>query len=222
MISLKIINSRLRVLATVSSRLRVLATFTVLAAVFSLAGDVADVFAHGGEDHGDQKPAVAKTENGMVSRTARLGDFEILLKHALLEPDKGMSARLFLTKFETNEPVGDANITMEAETANGAVIAIPVQKSESAGSYVLTMPALAEGAYTLRARLSASGKTDTATFSGVEVTHQQTGVTPEGYSLVGMAVTGFLFLIGFALFGGLIYLAFRAVSDKPRGEALTA
>lgn len=204
------------------ARLRVVAIVALSSAFFYLTGNAVDVFAHGGEDHGDQKSAVAKTENGMVSRTARLGEFEILLKHVLLEPDRAMSARLFLTKFETNEPVGDANITLEAETANGVVTVIPVEKSESAGSYLVAVPALAEGSYTLRAKMNTDGKTNTATFSGVQVTHQNTGSASAGSSFLGTAATALLFLIGFALFGGLIYLAIRAVRSEPgREEAVT-
>ncbi|MDQ3256678.1 MAG: hypothetical protein M3R15_22775, partial [Acidobacteriota bacterium] len=60
--------------------------------------------AHEGEDHGESKAPVIAAGAGMVTRTARAGDWEITLKHSPLEPDKEIPARVFVTRFETNEP----------------------------------------------------------------------------------------------------------------------
>jgi len=186
---------------------------------FAFLGTGAQVFAHGGEDHGDQKPATATTAAGTVSRTARLGEFEIMLKHSMLEPDAATPGKLFITKFATNEPADNASPAVEIEAASGAVTEIPVEKTEAVGSYVLKIPALPEGAYTIRAKATAGGKTNTATFSGVEIAHQEAAAVDAGSSSWRQtALMAILFLVALALFGGLAYFAVRVFKNKPLGE----
>lgn len=199
------------------------AFLAAFALAFSGSGGISKVFAHGGEDHGDEKPKTATTTAGTVSRTARLGDFEIMLKHPLLEPDAATTARLFITHFTTNEPVGDANPAIEIESANGAVTEIPVEKTDAAGSYTVKIPALPEGAYTVRVKTTSGGKTNTATFSGVEVAHQEAAAESGGSSWLQTALTALLGLIALALFAGLIYFAVRLIKNKPlREETVSA
>ena len=78
-----------------------------LATLFLSAVLTAPVSAHGGEDHGDTKPAVTSNQKRIITRTARTGDFEILLKHSPIEPDTETAAKLFITNFATNEPFAD-------------------------------------------------------------------------------------------------------------------
>lgn len=205
-------------------KLRSISAALLLSLMLGLFGNGAEVFAHGGEDHGDEKPQTATTATGTVSRTARLGDFEIMLKHALLEPDTATTGRLFITRFATNEPVDDANPALEVESASGAVTEISIEKTDAAGSYTVKIPALPEGAYTMRTKATVGGKTNTATFSGVEVAHQETAATEGGAggsSWLQTALTAILFLIASALFAGLIYLAVRVIKNKPVGEEET-
>ena len=84
-------------------------TFNLMAMMILFVFFTAPIFAHGGEDHGDAKPAVTSNQKGMVARTARAGEFEILLKHSPLEPDTETAAKLFITRFATNEPFADPN-----------------------------------------------------------------------------------------------------------------
>ena len=84
-------------------------TFNLMAMLILSVFFTAPIFAHGGEDHGDAKPAVTSNQKGMVARTARAGEFEILLKHSPLEPDTETAAKLFITRFATNEPFADPN-----------------------------------------------------------------------------------------------------------------
>ncbi len=182
-------------------------------------GNASSVSAHGGEDHGDEKPKAPTTTAGTISRTARLGDVEILIKHPSLEPDTAATARLFITKFATNEPFGDANPAVEIESANGGSVAeIAVEKTDAGGSYILKIPAFAEGLYTVRIKTTVGGKTDTATFSGVEIAHQEAAVTNGGSSWLQTLLTGFLLIIGLALFGGLIYFAVKIIRNTTVSE----
>ena len=152
---------------------------------------------------------------GTVTRSTRLGDFEIMLKHSPLEPDAATTGRLFITKFATNEPVGDANPAMEIESANGAVTEIPIEKTAAAGSYTVKIPALPEGAYTIRAKATDGDKTSTATFSGVEVAHQETLAAETGSSSwTQTALMAVLFLVAIGLFGGLVYFAAAGIKKQ--------
>lgn len=190
----------------------------LLSIALGLFGNASPVLAHGGEDHGDEKPKTATTTAGAVTRTTRLGDFEVTLKHSLLEPDAATTGRLFVTRFATNEPVGDANPAIEIESAKGALTEVPVEKTDAAGSYTVKIPALPEGAYTVRVKINAGGSTNTATFSGVEVAHQEAAAESGGSSWLQTALTALLGLIAFALFAGLVYFAVRVVKNKPLGE----
>lgn len=185
-------------------------------------GTASQIFAHGGEDHGDEKPAVATTTAGTISRTARLGEYEILLKHPLFKPDSATTAQLFITKFATNEAIGDANPAIEIVSADGgSVTEIPIEKTEAAGSYVLKIPALPAGAYTIRTKATVGGKTDTAVFSGVEIAYQEAAAVSGG-SWLQTILTAFLFLIALSLFAGLVYFSVNAVKGKPLdGEPLS-
>ncbi len=194
----------------------------LLALLILLVGSASSVIAHGGEDHGDSKPAVTAPD-GMVSRTARLGDYEILLKYLSIEPDTPVLGRLFMTRFTTNEPVGDAVIEAEIESPTGMVTPVTVEKTDAAGSYVFKIPALTEGSYTFRATVRKSGMTDTATFSSVAVAHAEPAhASVAGSSWTQTAFMAFLFLIGTGLFAGLIYLAIRTIKNKPINEEAIA
>ncbi len=197
-------------------------TLILFTLAIGLLSGVQSVGAHGGEDHGESKPAVT-TPDGMVSRTARLGDYEILLKYLLFEPDTPLSGRLFITRFATNEPMGDAVIEAEVESPTGMVTAITVEKTDAPGSYVLKLPALQESTYTFRATVRINGKTDTATFSNVDVGLRETAPSSSASSWTQTLLITFLLMVGSVLFAGLIFLAFRAVKDKPiREEAVAA
>lgn len=208
----------MKAINTVNFKLRSLATALLLSFAIGLFGSAAQVSAHGGEDHGEAKPATATTTAGTVTRSVRLGDFEITLKHSPLEPDASAAGKLFVTRFATNEPFVDANPALEVESATGAITEIPVEKTGAAGSYVARIPALPEGNYTVRTKLTYGGETDTATFSGVEIKHQEAAAQTSGSSWTQTALMAMLFLIALGLFGGLAYFALRVFNNKPLGE----
>lgn len=190
----------------------------LLSFAFSLLGIASQVFAHGGEDHGDAKPKVAATEKGIVSRSERMGDFEVTFKTPVLEPDTATSARLFITKFETNEAFGDNAVppAMEIESSGGSITQVAVEKTDLAGSYNLKIPALPEGNYTVRASLKTAKGSDTATFSNVSVAHPAADAAAGG-TLTAWLGTALLFLVGaivLGLFAGLFYFAWRMAGEK--------
>jgi hypothetical protein len=178
------------------------------------------IYAHNGEDHGDEKPKVATAVKGTVSRSARLGEFEITLKHPELEPDTATSARLFVTRFQTNEAVGidAAAPTVQIESPAGTVTQVAAEKTDVPGSYILKIPALGEGNYTVRAGLKTGSGSDTATFSGVNVAGPAAEDGARGASWLR---TVLLFLTGavvLGLFGVLFYFTWHLAGGKPIGE----
>lgn len=192
--------------------------------LFAVFGNAPKVFAHGGEDHGDAKPKSETTDKGTVSHSSRLGDLEVMLKHPLFLPDTATSARLFVTKFETNAGFAEVSPTIEMESVNGSVTEAKIEKTETAGIFNVSFPALPQGTYTIRTKLTHGGETDTAVFSGVEVKPAPVdSAGGNGMSWARTILIGFIFLIVLGLFGGLIYFVLRFSEDKPlTGETVSA
>lgn len=206
----------MRIINIVNYKWRSLAMMLLLS--IGLFGNAAQVLAHGDEDHGEAKPTTATTTAGTVTRSVRLGDYEIMLKHAPLEPDAASAGRLFITNFATNEAADNASPALEIESASGAVTQIAVEKMEAAGSYVARIPALTEGTYAIKTKLTYGGETDTAIFSGVEIKHQETAAAETGSSWTQTALMVLFLAVALGLFGGLAYFAVRVFKNKPLAD----
>lgn len=146
-----------------------------------------------------------------------------MLKHTPLEPDAETAAKLFVTRHATNEPIGDAKPTVEITAPDGRTFEASEVKSDAAGSYSFKLRPLPEGSYTILARAKAAGKTDTATFSGVEVQHTHADSAEEGIASWARTVLMILAaLVVLGLFGGLIRFALRVARNEPvRDEAVS-
>lgn len=178
--------------------------------------------AHGGEDHGDQKPKTVANAKGIVSHSSRLGDLEVMVKHPAIEPDKSTTGSIFITKFATNEPFKSAEVKVEVESASGSVFIAKVEPGEQAGVYKLTFQAMPDGVYTMRANVTHDGETDTATFSGIDVKPAAAATQGAG-SWVSSALIGVLFFIVVILLTGLVYFVWRFAGDTGvNEEALSA
>ena len=196
--------------------------------LLTIAGIISSIFlpiavhAHGGEDHGDQKPKTTANAKGVISHSSRLGELELMVKHPAMEPDKSTTGLLFITKFETNEPFKLVEAKVEVESASGSIYTAKVEMGEQPGTYNVTFPAMPAGVYTMRANVSHDGETDTATFSGIDV--KPPAVTAGGASswLSGLLI-GFVFLLVIILLIGLMYFVWRfAAGPGVNEEALSA
>lgn len=192
--------------------------------IFCVFGNAPEITAHGGEDHGDAKPQTETTDKGTVSRVIRLGELEVMLKHPVFAPDTASPARLFVTEFETNQGFGDAVPSVEVESSNGSVTEAKIEKTDTAGIFNVGFPALPEGTFTIRTKLTHGGETDTATFSGVEIQNAPAVAAEGGEMSWGRtALIGFIFIIVLALFGGLIYFVLRlSESDSLEDKTVAA
>ena len=181
-----------------------------LAALFLSIIFVTQAFAHGGEDHGDSKSATVTTDKGTVTHTAKVGDLEILLKHAAFEPDTTNIARLFVTRFATNEPLGNASPTIQITSSDGKTFEAEEIKTGAPGSYSVKLPPLPEGKYTVLVRIAFEGETDTATFSNISVTHTNEAANAgNGASWLWNVLFGFGAIAILGAIGTLGYFAFR-------------
>ena len=204
-------------------KIRKTARALLLLIAFCVLGSPSAAFGHGGEDHGESKPKTTADAKGTVSHTARLGDLEVMVKHAVLVPDAASAGRLFITNFQTNAPAEKVSPAVEAESANGSVTQLTVEKTDAAGSYNLKFPALPAGTYTLRAKITYAGETDTATFSGVQVETAHAATEGSAASWGGSALIALSALVILGLFGGLIYYSIRPVKGRQtREEAVSA
>ena len=180
------------------------------------------IFAHGGEDHGDQKPKTTSNAKGVISHSTRLGDLELMVKHPAMEPDRSTTGVLFITKFETNEPFKLAVAKIELESASGTIFNATVEAGEQAGTYSVMFPAIPGGVYKMRTNVSHDGETDTATFSGIDV--KPAASTAEGEtSWFTKSVIGVVFSLVVFLLLGLVYFVWRfAAGPGVNEEALSA
>lgn len=195
-----------------------LAVASMIVSVFSQMA-----YAHGGEDHGDTQPKVTTSEKGSVSRSSRIGKIEIMVKHPVLEPDVATAGNLFITDYQTNSAYGKADVAVEVESASGTTTTVSAVKAEQAGVFGLKIPALPEGSYTMRVKVTYDGATDTVTFSGVSVEHPTSGDRETGMSWLRtalLALTGSLVLI---LFAGLFFVLWRSSDTQEiQGETVSA
>ncbi len=194
---------------------KIAVNYLVATSIFSVG--TMSVGAHGGEDHGDAKPQTVASDRG-VSRSSRLGELEVTIKHPVLDPDTAANGSLFITKYKTNDAVDKAEPTLEIENAAGQVTQVIVTRSDLSGTFALKIPPLPEGTYTMRVKVTYSGEADTLTFSGVNISHAEAAA--EISSGISWLRTVLLMLTGtfvLVLFAGLFYLVWRS-ADSGEGR----
>lgn len=182
------------------------------------------VFAHGGEDHGDQKAPTVSAGTNMIVHVARAGDFEIVIKHAPVDPDKEMVARVFVNRFANNEPVTGAKPVIILTSDGSSPVELTATASSTPGMYDVKLPPLPKGQYKLAARVDSNGESKTASLSALEVAPQPVAATAviASWARTGLMVLGVIVGIGvIGLIGVVIYRAAQT-SRRERIEGETA
>ncbi len=203
------------------SKLNIL-TIAIAAIALTLVAPNAKVYAHEGEDHGEKKAPVVSTSANMIVRVARAGDLEVMIKHPPVEPDKETTARVFVTRFETNEPVEGAKIVVVI-----AGVAHPVEATAGAGSnpglYDVKLPPVPEGQYELAARVEAGGVPHTVEYGALQVQALPPPASAGSSSWARTALVALGLLLGLGFAAAVIYRAAAlARRGRIKGEAATA
>jgi hypothetical protein len=125
-----------------------------------------EVQGHGGEDHVE---SVAQTSSAgeTITHLARTGDFELFFKHMPVTPDRATAADIFLSRYETNEPVGGARI--EITFAGPSEAKVEAKPNDLAGRYGVELPPLARGEYRISARVEMDGRSSVVDLGTLDV-----------------------------------------------------
>ena len=165
------------------------------------------VLAHEGEDHGESKQQT-NVKTNIETRTARVGDFEVLLKNKPLEPDTETSAQLFITNFTTNEPAQNLKATITIESG-GNKTEIAAKPAETIGAYIVVIPPMPQGTVKLGAQLESSGNIKTASFGSVNIEHHLSETSNEGSSWARTILSWLGALVILGLLGAGAWFAFN-------------
>lgn len=200
-------------------RLRGLAAVVVMSVALSFFGSTTQVLAHGDEDHGEDKPATVSTGGAAEVRSVRIKDFEVTLRNTPLEPDTESSARLFVTKFATNEPVQNAKITLTIERNGDKTEDIAATATETPGIFVVKLPPIPEGSARFRVRLESAGNVDNASLGEVNIApHIETSAAET--SLAQTALYWLLAITTLALIGVIGWFAVRRRQTVKNGQGV--
>jgi len=171
--------------------------------------------AHGGEDHGESQPRITATATE-VKHLARAGDLEILVKHAPISADQATAARIFLSRYATNEPIGKAHITLRLAGPAGTEVA--AKESRTAGQYELELPPLSPGTYRLSVRVEAASENVEVDLGTFEVALANSAVRDD-FSTSRLFAWFMLFGIAAA---SALFFVWRIAGRRPKKEAKEA
>ena len=167
------------------------------------------VFAHGGEDHGDSKPQITTDTQGTVSITKNVGENELLLKYLPFTPDSPNSARLFFSRFANNEALKDLSPKVEIVDHNGNSHEVTVKKNESSGGFELQVPPIVRGEADFRITFKHNGKNETVSFGNISV-EPKSNISPLATSYFAIAAWLSAFALLFAMFCALAYAVWQS------------
>ncbi len=153
---------------------------------------------------------------------SRVGDFEVAIKHPPVEPDKEIAARVFVTRFETNEPVSKAQVFLAFGDGGGAP-EVAASASSTPGIYEVKLPPLSKGQYKLIARLDVNGTSGTAQYGAIEVTLDPPAAVENASAWARTALIALALLLGLGAAGLVAYRFIQnARRDRVKGAAVAA
>jgi RND family efflux transporter MFP subunit len=123
------------------------------------------VFAHGGEDHGDAKKAMASASS-YFSSEAFSDKYELLVKYVSVIPGKEAVLKLFISDYNTNNPLDSASLNITV--ASNPNIKVTVLKIEK-GIYELKAIFPEKKAYNLVVNVNSAYGADLIQISNIEI-----------------------------------------------------
>lgn len=113
-------------------------------------------FAHGGEDHGDSKPAT--TKNGLTSQTAAGDRIEALIKYPALTVGKPVKIAIFVTDRRTNRGIAGLRLELSlGEDGAREASVLEVRPGQTDGAYEADFVPTATGRLPVRLRVRDTG-----------------------------------------------------------------
>ncbi len=173
-------------------------------------------FAHGGEDHGEKGAAAVSIGAATSAHVAHAGDWEVVVKHPSVAPDAETGARVFVSRFETNEPIAGARVVVTLTGVGAAPIEVAATAADALpGMYEAKLPALPEGAYQLAARVEHGGQTATAEYGALHIAPP--ALVADAGAGSSWARTGLLalaLLVGLGLVATFLYRIMRGRAQR--------
>lgn len=196
--------------------------WTALFALALLAMPLQTALAHGGEDHGDEKKEeVTSAGANMFARVTRVGDYEVTIKHPAVEPDTEAAARIFVTRYATNEPVSNAKIMVSVDDASsGMPMEVAATATGTLGIYEVKLPPMARGECKLSARIDVGGESMVANYGAMQVAASPTAISTGVALWARTALIILGSLIALSVVGVVIFFAMNHVRQgRMKGDA---
>jgi hypothetical protein len=139
--------------------------------------------AHEGEVH--EEPAAKAPPPlpgaGLQSISAMTENFEVVIKHPPLDPEKEGELTLFLSDYRTNAPVSDAQVQIDAPDAG--VSGLWAERTDSPGVYKVVFKAPKQGTYSLIVNVTAGDLSDLIPMNGLTIgeLEAETGPVRSGF-----------------------------------------
>lgn len=208
----QVLNARRKVVAGLLAAFAVALTFSQVR-----------VNAHDGEDHGEKNAPTVSTGTNMFVRAEHVGDLEVTIKHPPLEPDRELAARVFVTRFGTNEPVAGAKVFVAFTAAGGMPFEAAAVPGNTPGIYEVKFPPMPRGDYMFTARVEVGGATpQTVNFGALKVAPLPPPAIANESSWARTALLALGTLVGLGFLGVVLYRAATlARRDRIKGEAAT-
>ena len=201
---------------------------SILTFVLSLINTV-EIFGHGGEDHGDQKP-IAASAGQMNVRLIKTSAYEVLVKYPNPKPAEETTFRVFLTDIKTNAPIEGLHVAMTVNEAgqpeaasstefgkvhaDSTALEATAQATDSPGVYEARVALPEVGQYTLTFQLSGKNTKEQVSVTGVIVAPQAVENSSRGFiSGILWILIALLVLIALAALAYFLYRRPRSVPE---------
>ena len=149
---------------------------------------------------------------------------QVTLKHPNLEPDKELTARIFITRYENNEPIKGAKVVLTIEGGSSPKQEITAIATDTVGLYEIKLPPMPQGDYKLGVHIDVSNSSLAANFGAVQVKVTPVEVPADGTSWARtvLIILGVLLLL--ALLGTLLLVAvqYGRREKRVKEETVTA
>lgn len=163
--------------------------------------------AHEGEVH-DEPAAKAPPllpGAGLRAIGAATENFEVVIKHSPLDPEKEGELTLFLSDYRTNAPASDAQVQIDVSDAG--LSGLRAERTDSPGVYKVVFKAPKQGTYSLIVNITAGDLSDLIPMNGLTVSRPEAETHSGRSGLLPALWVGILLLLMAA--GYIVWLVYN-------------